>query len=100
MSELRAGSLAIIIKSRIPENIGITVRLIKYLGVVEGSMIDGESYASWNVESASGGNIKGIWPGGMIVEWPRVNCPSKWLMPIDGEDFSHEEKRQKELTNG
>lgn len=99
MSELRAGGLAIIIKSRIPENIGVTVRLVKYLGIVKG-ILDGIELEAWNVEPASGGEIKGIFPGGLVAKWPSVNCPANWLMPIDGEDFSHEDERQKELTNG
>ncbi|MCK6836249.1 hypothetical protein L8S32_05170 [Enterobacter asburiae] len=99
MSKLRVGGLAIIIKSRIPENIGLTVRLVKYLGIVSG-ILDGRELEAWNVEPASGGEIKGIFPGGLVAKWPCVNCPANWLMPIDGEDFSHEDERQKELTNG
>ncbi len=35
MAELRAGCMAIIIKSQFPENVGKTVRLIKLMGFNE-----------------------------------------------------------------
>lgn len=89
MRELRLGGLALIIKSRIPENVGATVRLIKHIGVVRGAISD-EEFEAWRVESASGVDLKGYLPGGLLVDWPTVNCPAKWLMPIDGLDFSDE----------
>lgn len=99
MSELRAGGLAVIINSRIPENIGVTVRLLKHLGVVTGHTMS-VAYDSWTIEAASNRKLAGYIPDGSLIMWPTVTCPSKWLMPIDGEDFSHEDKRQKELVNG
>ena len=86
MRELKVDGLALIIKSRIPENVGATVRLVEYLGVIK-------------VESASGGNLSGYLPGGLIVAWPTVNCPAKWLMPIDGGDFSNELASDKEMSH-
>lgn len=98
MRELRLGGLALIIKSRIPENIGATVRLVKHLGVVKGAISD-EEFEAWTVKSASGSDLKGYLPGGLLVDWPTVNCPAKWLMPIDGGDFSNELTSDKEMSN-
>ncbi|VEB97321.1 Uncharacterised protein [Cedecea lapagei] len=99
MGELRVGGLAVIIQSRIQENIGATVRLLKNLGVVSG-VTENIEFEAWQVESCSGGNLKGYLPGGLVIKTPVVNCPAKWLMPIDGEDFSHEDEHEKELTHG
>lgn len=99
MSELRAGGLAIIVNSLLKENIGRTVILKEYLGVIRG-VVQNVERASWVVESATGEVLKGILPGKQIVNTMTCSVPSDWLMPIDGEDFSHEDERQKELTNG
>lgn len=99
MSELRVGGLALIIQSRIPENIGVTVRLLKNLGVVSG-VIENKEFEAWHVESTSCVKLRGYLPGGLVIDTKEVNCPAKWLMPIDGEDFSHEDEHQKELTHG
>ncbi|MCK7382424.1 hypothetical protein [Enterobacter cloacae] len=98
MSELKVDGLALIIKSRIPENVGATVRLVEYLGVIKGAISE-ERFEAWEVESASGGNLSGYLPGGLIVSWPTVNCPAKWLMPIDGDDFSNELASDKEMSH-
>ncbi|MDU7377866.1 MAG: hypothetical protein E7L09_05770 [Enterobacteriaceae bacterium] len=99
MAELRVGGLAIIINSRVPENIGITVRLVKHVGVVMGYMMPA-AYDAWEIESASGRKLSGYLADGKLVSGPASTCPSKWLMPIDGDDFSHEREREKELING
>lgn len=99
MAELKVGGLAIIINSRLKENIGATVRLTKYMGVMRGHVMDVE-LDSWQVESATESQLQGYLPNGMVVYWDTVNCPAKWLMPIDGGDFQHEDEREKELTHG
>ncbi|MFL6615984.1 MAG: hypothetical protein ACJ8LD_20000 [Pantoea agglomerans] len=99
MAELRAGGLALIINSRIPENIGRTVKLIRYLGMMKGNVMK-VSMAAWECQSASGENLKGFMPTGAVRHARVIDCPSDWLMPIDGEDFQHEDEQQKELTHG
>lgn len=98
MAELRAGGLAIILKSRIPCNVGKVVLLIKSIGLVKGTMTD-LFLDSWEVEGGSGNNLKGYLPDATVVSWPRISVPSAWLMPIDGEDFSHEKESEKQLQN-
>lgn len=99
MSELRAGGLAIITNGVLKENVGKTVILKSYLGVIKGFVYHFEKPA-WEVESASGEIMKGILHGGYVVDTKVLSVPSDWLMPIDGKDFSHEDERQKELVNG
>lgn len=99
MSELRVGGMAIIVNSLLKENIGRTVILKEYLGVIRG-FVQNVERSSWFVESATEEMLKGILPGKQIVNTMTCSAPSDWLMPIDGEDFSHEDERQKELTNG
>ncbi|RRW77636.1 hypothetical protein EGJ48_03565 [Pantoea dispersa] len=98
MAELKVGALAIIINSRLKENIGATVRLTRYMGIMRGHVMDVE-LESWQAESANGRPLQGYLPNGMVVNWDVVNCPAKWLMPIDGDDFQHEGERQKELSD-
>ncbi|HHH2563033.1 TPA: hypothetical protein ACPZVD_000367 [Klebsiella pneumoniae] len=89
MAELRAGGLAIIIRSRFPENVGKTVRLVRFIGEVHQSTGYG---IYWEVIALAGlaGTRKRVKPGlaGM--------AQSKNLTPIDGDDFSNEDERQKE----
>ncbi|HFK5622963.1 TPA: hypothetical protein ACG0DO_000189 [Enterobacter cloacae] len=99
MSELRVGGMAIIVNSLLKENIGRTVILKEYLGVIRG-FVQNVERSSWFVESATEEMLKGILPVKQIVNTMTCSVPSDWLMPIDGEDFSHEDERQKELTNG
>lgn len=99
MAELRAGGLAIITQSRIAENVGATVRLMKYMGLMRGHLMDAE-FETWEVRSATERHLKGFIPSGIIVSRDIANIPAKWLMPIDGDDFKHEEERQKELSHG
>lgn len=91
MSELRAGGYALIIKSRFPENLGKTVKTIRFIGV-------SESYDEncWEIMATSylTGTLYPIDSGDLCI------APVSSLMPIDGEDFSHEDERQKELNNG
>lgn len=98
MAELKAGGMAIIIKSRIEGNVGRTVKLIRHLGVMKGHVMD-EFHDSWEVAGVCGNNLKGYLPDGFVVSWPVVFCPAAWLMPIDGDDFSHEKESEKQLQN-
>ncbi|HCB0511197.1 TPA: hypothetical protein MYN43_003368 [Klebsiella pneumoniae] len=86
MAELRAGGLAIIIRSRFPENVGKTVRLVRFIGEVHQSTGYG---IYWEV-IALAGTRKRVKPGSAGM------AQSKNLMPIDGDDFSNEDERQKE----
>ncbi|HBQ7153562.1 hypothetical protein HA502_27555 [Klebsiella pneumoniae] len=89
MAELRAGGLAIIIRSRFPENVGKTVRLVRFIGEVHQSTGYG---IYWEVIALAGltGTRKRVKPGSAGM------AQSKNLMPIDGDDFSNEDERQKE----
>ncbi|WP_154953295.1 hypothetical protein [Klebsiella grimontii] len=87
MAELRAGGLAIIIKSQFPENVGKTVRLIKPMGFNESL----RGYM-WKLTALSGlaGTLYPVKAGGLCTGLDQN------LMPIDGDDFSNEDQRQKE----
>lgn len=87
MAELRAGGLAIIIKSQFPENVGKTVRLIKLMGFNESL----RGY-EWMLTALSGltGTIHAVKAGGSCIGLGQN------LMPIDGDDFNNEDHRQKE----
>lgn len=89
MAELRAGGLAIIIRSRFPENVGKTVRLVRFIGEVHQSTGYG---IYWEVIALAGlaGTRKRVKPGSAGM------AQSKNLMPNDGDDFSNEGARQKE----
>ncbi|HHS7705879.1 hypothetical protein [Klebsiella pneumoniae] len=89
MAELRAGGLAIIIRSRFPENVGKTVRLVRFIGEVHQSTGYG---IYWEVIALAGlaGTRKSVKPGSAGM------AQSKNLMPIDGDDFSNEDESQKE----
>ncbi|HCM9188132.1 MULTISPECIES: hypothetical protein [Enterobacteriaceae] len=98
MRELRAGGMAVIINSSIPENIGAAVRLVKHMGTIK-STFTGIELDAWSVESASCRELKGWLSDGEIVNTPSLNCPSKWLMPIDGDDFSEQWESDKEKSH-
>ena len=88
MAELRAGGLAIIIRSRFPENVGKVVKLVTCVGKINYDLNPG---IYWEVEALS--ELSGTpWrakPGsnGLAL--------AKNLMPIDGDDFSNEDQHQK-----
>lgn len=81
MAELRAGGLAIIIRSPFSENVGKTVSLIKFLGG-----------GQWKLTALSDltGTIHPVRAGDSCTGL------SQNLMPIDGDDFSNEDEHQKE----
>ena len=70
MAELRAGGLAIIINSLLKENIGRTVILTEYLGVIKG-FVQQVDRPAWEVETASGESMKGLLPDGQVVDTKR-----------------------------
>lgn len=91
MAELRAGGLAILIKSRFAGNVGKVVLVKRFYG--EHALGDRDC---WMVEVIS--------PGMMGVNGPckigsEAACRSGWLMPIDDADFSHEKESEKQLQN-
>ncbi|MBV4365896.1 hypothetical protein [Erwinia phyllosphaerae] len=89
MSELKAGGLALVIRSSKQELIGRCVTLIELLSpgpfIYQGKRhIFKANGVGWLCD---------------LEEYLVIFRPSQ-LMPIDGEDFSHEGERQKELTHG
>ncbi|WP_320733873.1 hypothetical protein [Enterobacter kobei] len=101
MSELRVGGMALVIKTyRIHENLGKSVIVEKIINpgkrfksIKTGSINEN---ATDEILFYSSGDLKSPFPG----EDGAVCFGREQLMPIDGEDFSHEDERQKELTNG
>lgn len=91
MADLRAGGLALVIKSRFPENIGKVVRTDRFIGISEPYFVD-----SWQVTALS--PLSGTL--GPAKEGDSMVAPVFTLMPIDGDDFQREDERQKELTHG
>lgn len=89
MAELRAGGLAIIIRSRFPENVGKTVRLVRFIG--EAHHFTGYGIY-WEVEALS--ELSGtLW---RVKHGLNGLAQAKNLMPIVGDDFSNEDEHQKE----
>lgn len=89
MSELRAGGLALVVRCTDQNLIGRVVTLIELLKpgcfTYEGKQyVFKANGAGWLCEIGDG---------------IAVFLPSS-LMPIGGDDFSHEYERQKELTHG
>lgn len=99
MSELRAGGLAIIIGLKtFAELNGKSVLLEKMVSPGEiftapcGKRCRSvEKIKTWIV-------IGNVYSSNGFQGWCQLD--PKNLIPIDGEDFSHEDERQKELTNG
>lgn len=96
MSELRAGGMAIIVMSHTPENIGKVVELVEFIGRIDKGPHQ-KRKDIWRIKPYSSSLVG---HNGIIKTDRIARCPGEWLMPIDGEDFSHEDERQKELTNG
>lgn len=89
MAELRAGGLALVIKSTDPDQVGKVVTLIQLVSPGD-FLFNRKRYVS----KATGP----VWlcekPDAYVTHYPSQ------LMPIDGDDFQHEDERKKELTNG
>ncbi|EOU1336158.1 hypothetical protein ACNSVR_000299 [Cronobacter malonaticus] len=95
MSELRVGGMAIVIKSHTQENIGKVVQLVSFIG--DGMGPYSKRTDMWlirAIQSKLKTQLFYISPG------EECACPGEYLIPIDGEGFSNEPERQKELTNG
>ena len=92
MAELKPGGLAVIISCPWGRNVGKVVRLIRFLGERKSDFTE-ESGAAWEIYCESG-----ISSG--VGTYKLCGSFSRRLMPIDGDDFSHEDKQQKELTHG
>lgn len=89
MAELRAGGLAIIIRSHFPENVGKVVKLVACVGEINHLLGHG---VYWEVEAVS--ELAGtLWP---VKLGFHGLARAKNLMPLDGDDFSNEDERQKE----
>ncbi|EPH7508799.1 hypothetical protein ACYCW1_004237 [Klebsiella pneumoniae] len=101
MAELRAGGLALVIASGNQNEVGKTVTLIRKVSSGEFHQFpNGNSYAmkintgqSMWVVSGDVSIYTSKPSGGMSI------FPAKSLMPIDGDDFSGEDERQKEREN-
>lgn len=100
MAELKAGGLAIFVAGP-ADCIGITVETIKLI-------MPGESYVLPKCRMKNAGSsrwliksdrISTYLPSGSVIPDFSLAKPH-WLMPIDGEDFLHEDQQQKELTHG
>lgn len=91
MIELKAGGLAIIIKSRFPENVGKVVTTSNFIG-------QSELYGTYCWKVIAHTNLTGtIRP---VKEGESAIAPVFSLMPIDGDDFIKESEREKELSHG
>ncbi|MBX4661171.1 hypothetical protein [Klebsiella michiganensis] len=89
MAELRAGGLAIIIRSRFPENVGKVVKLVACVGEINHLLGRG---IYWEIEAMS--ELAGtLW---RVKSGSTSMAQAKSLMPIDGDDFSNEDEHQKE----
>lgn len=102
MSELRAGGQAIVIYSGIHDEIGRSVELIERMNDNDRFDFPGVGLCGW--EDAT---KEQVWlvSGNVSIHEDKPTggysmFPAKDLMPIDGEDFSHEDERQKELLDG
>lgn len=92
MAKLKPGGLALVISCPWGRNVGKTVKLIKYLGDSRSDFTD-ETGPAWEVYCDTG-----LITGTGVYKV--CGAFSKRLMPIDGDDFQHEDERQKELTHG
>lgn len=102
MAELRAGGLAIIIKSNAaPSDIGKTVTLVKLLrpGDLYESEDNGELYR--HSDNINAWLVRGdctLMCNGEAVKIGFALYAPPALLPIDGDDFQHEGERKKELS--
>lgn len=103
MAELRAGGLALVIRSDDPYDLGKTVKLIELISTGKSAKApSGELYSmkngviSWAVE----GDVRviGVRQETLIHGWAMFE-PMQ-LMPLSDGGFSHEDEQQKELTHG
>ncbi|WP_370426123.1 hypothetical protein AB9Q52_011120 [Pantoea vagans] len=95
MAELRAGGLAIVIKSHSSQNIGKVVELLEFYGVGQGPYKGRNDM--WFITPVSSKLKSQLFP---VNPGEKCSCPAAFLMPIDGDDFQHEDEQQKGLTHG
>lgn len=101
MAELRAGGLAILIGGD-PQAIGTVVTTVKFspAGTIEvlpnAKRIRNGGSGRWLINSEKICMV--TIDGRQVDDW--AFCFSNHLMPIDGEDFEHDDERRKELTHG
>lgn len=104
MSELRAGCQAMIIGGFYRTNDGKSVQVVGFVPNGAQFTWEGAVYAE-PVPMGDAWLISGdlVIRDGDTGEAKRLNfalMPGKYLMPIDGDNFRHEDELQKELTNG
>lgn len=101
MAELKPGGLAILIKTYVPDNTGKSV-------VTEFTVQPDESFKTPSGEVFTNYSGRTCWYITGDV-WTELNdvivrgyafAHPEQLMPIDGDDFQHEDERHKELTHG
>ncbi|WP_264041501.1 hypothetical protein [Pectobacterium carotovorum] len=105
MAELRAGGLALIIDSATEEEVGRCVETLK-LVPDKGSFRsphgrisnNGGPIAAWLVIGDVNAKLGAGSPAWAGKGWALY--PPQYLLPIDGDDFTHEDEREKELVNG
>lgn len=100
MSELRTGGLAIIIGGS-TETVGIVVTTIEFVPAgktirTEGKLFKNGGSNRWLIHSEE--ICVTLTDGSTQNDFSFL--PASMLMPIDGEDFSHEDEREKELSHG
>ncbi|KGA24920.1 hypothetical protein AO825_08335 [Pectobacterium brasiliense] len=101
MAELRAGGLAIIVGGN-PETLGVVVTTEKIVHHGERiSLPDGRRFYNagstrWLVHCDR--LVTMLSSGSTLNDYSFMF--SHWLIPIDGDDFTHEDEREKELVNG
>lgn len=95
MADLKAGGLAIVIRSHSAENIGKVVKLLEFYGEGLGPY-KGRS-DMWFVTPISSKLKSQFFP---VSPGEKCSCPAAFLMPIEGDNFQHEEERKRELTHG
>lgn len=101
MSELKAGGLAIFVAGPV-ELLGLQVETVRYVSAGElitlptGFRMRNSGRGRWLIHNE---RIFVELSSGTILNDYSL-CRGNWLMPIDGEDFSHEDERQKELSHG
>ena len=102
MAELKAGGLAIIIRSHAsPCDLGKTVTLVKLLrpGDIYDPEDNGELYR--HADNINAWLVRGdctLMCNGEAVKIGFALYSTRALLPIDGDDFQHENERKKELT--
>lgn len=86
------------IRSRFPENVGKVVKLVNFIGKINDHDMPG---IYWEIEAIT--ELTGYITTEVscrVKPGSRSMAISKCLMPIDGNEFSNEDERQKELTHG